>query len=267
MARLIVSLPTILLCLLLSPAIAFAQATFGGYTTLSNGLDNVAEMQSVGLEAALFGPHLFLEDGAQAVTGHVFVGGYGENGILAGAAASYQIARRGPWGFGASAAFSDADVYNWTIGLNLQRPLWESKRTTLLVQGAVARQWLAEGAGSPTAVYFEYRGFPDNPRDLVLIDDFSLTHGFVHAIYQIRWGFLEPIVDVGWVGTYYSLDGRECGDGSCFEPGATRSRNGAVQKMTFGAGAALRLDRVAAFSGVKVNLAAAMFLVSLTVDF
>lgn len=236
-----------------------------GYTSVSSPLEEIVERQSLGLEAALLGDHMVLGQGQQSVALHPFFGGYGEDGIMAGLAASWHTTKLLPWEVGVNASAVDADVQTWQVGISVQRQVWQRGRLATLLQGCVAYQALMDSKDNPTSIYLDQRD-PWTLEDEVLLDTFTFGHAVVNAVVTADLQLVRTILDLSWVGTAYHFDAFEC-DRDCFETGAPRGDGGRVSRFTWGLAASLGLRPAILSGGFKVSNDAAIFQITVGVAF
>lgn len=263
--------PNAVVAIVLLASIAFsgplhAQPQISGYLELTSSIDELIERQSLGLEALYFGGQGFLGAGRTAVTPYAFFGGYDYEGIMVGTGASVQTEALLPFGAGLGFGLTDADFLTWTVSLNAQEQLELSSSSGLLIQGVFAYQRLTEGRSDHYAIYLQPAVWPDTPQGLILFDTLGWYTFYFHAVYELRWRFVKPLLDVGWLVSRYSYDGYECGL-DCFDPGADTSGSGTVTGGTFGLGLSLDAKALQLFGGLKWTDAGAVFPVSLTIRF
>lgn len=252
----------------IAAALAAAPAPLhAGYTSLSATVEELSRRQSVGIESVLFGDRTLVEPHGQSVAANAFIGVYGSDGILSGVAASWRTSRLLPWEVGVGAAFLDLDVNTWTFVISSRSRVWSGGRSAVALEGALGYQFMTERSGDATFIRFEEVDPTGAAPTEFLIDSFHLFHAMVGAVYTTRLWILCPVVDVGWVGTTYRLDGNEWDGGLPPAPGASRRADGGVSKVAFGLGAALDVPRAILFGGMKVIDDAAIVQATLGFDF
>ena len=254
----------VLLVLVVFSGLLYAQPQIAGYAELTASIDELVERQSLGLEAVYFGGQGFLEKGRTAVTPYAFFGGYDYEGIMTGTGASVQTEALLPFGVGLGFGLTDADFLTWTVSLNAQEQLELSSWSGLLVQGVLSYQRLTEGRSDHYAVYLHPAVWPDTPQDLILFDTLGWYTFYFHAVFEARWWFVKPLLDIGWLASRYSYDGYECGL-DCFDTGANTSGSGTVTGGTVGFGLSLDAKALQVFGGLKWTDAGAILPVSLTI--
>jgi len=245
---------------------AFGQPSISSYTQLSASFDELVERQSLGLEAMYFGGQGLLDTGQTAITPYVFVGGYDSEGIMTGLGASVQTEALLPFGVGLGFGLTDADFMTWSLGLNAQKQVGRTSWSSVLLQGVLAYQRMNDYRNSNFAIYLQPAEWPDTPQDQILFDSLGWYTVYLHAVFEARWKFIKPLVDIGWLVSNYRYSGYEC-EYDCFQPGAETSGNGTVTGGTFGIGVSLDANVLRAFGGLKWTDAGAIFPVSLTIKF
>jgi hypothetical protein len=248
-------------------ALAAAPApSHAGYTSLSATVDELAKRQSTGMESVLFGDRSLAEPYGYSVAVHPFIGAYATDGVLSGIAASWRTSRLLPWEVGLGAAVLDLDVTTWTFVVSSRSRVWSGGRSAVAVAGALGYQFMTE-SNDGTFIRFEEVDPTGAAPTEFLIDSFHLFHAMASAVYTTDLWILCPVVDVGWVGTTYRLDGNEWDGTLPPAPGAPASEDGGTSKVTFGLGAALDVPRAVLFGGLKVIDDAALFQATLGFDF
>jgi hypothetical protein len=254
----------LILSVLSSPAVGQPDVT--GYAQLTSSLDELVERQSLGLEALYFGGQGLLDTSRTSITPYVFVGGYDYEGIMTGLGASVQTEALLPFGVGLGFGLTDADFLTWVLALNGQKQVGLTSWSSMLLQGAVAYQRLTEGRSDYYSVWLDYAVWPETPEGQVLLEDLGWYTFYFHAVFEARWRFIKPLVDIGWLASRYSYTGYEC-EYDCFDPGQITSGDGTVTGGTFGFGLSLDANVLQMFGGIKWTDAGAIFPVSLTIRF
>ncbi len=213
-----------------------------------------------------FGGQGILDTAQTSVTPYAFIGGYGYDAIMAGVGASVQTEALLPMGTGLGVGFVDADFQTWFLGLNAQKQHDLTTWSTVLLQGAVAYQRKLEDQNHYHAVYLNPAEWPETPQDLVLFENLSWYTAYIHAVFEAKWKFVEPLVDIGWLGAFYHYSGYEC-DYDCFDPGETTSGDGTVSGVTFGVGLSLDIGVLQIFGGIRGSEAGTILPVSVTMKF
>jgi hypothetical protein len=253
-------IPVILTC----PA--FGQPTVTGYAQLTSPVDELIERQSLGLEAIYFGGQGLQDSARTSITPYGFFGGYGSDGIMTGAGISVETDALLPVGVGLGFGLTDADFLTWALSLDAHKQFRTTPWSGLLVQGVFGYQRLTEGRSDYYAIWLDYAEWPDTPEGQVLLEDLGWYTFYVHAVFEARWRFVKPLLDIGWRGSSYSYNGYEC-EIDCFDPGAGTSGDGSVTGGTVGLGLSLDAGALQAFGGLKWTDGSAIFPVSLTIVF
>jgi len=244
------------------PPRAAAQLT-GGITLLGSTLEEIVDRHSLMVEASLFGPHLFLEDRARSVAIGGMLGFYAYEGVMGGVVASYQEGTWRPWTWGAGAGYLNdgGSVRSWSLAASAGQELWRAGRSTLLLQGALAYQHVGHPRGQHSTIALEPGG------DTAFLGAVDLGHVFLHAVARARLLGLEPLLDLGWLGSWYGFEGRDYVDATPFEPGSSRSTSGSVGEWCGGGGLAIGLGRMMLFAGLKHHRGGSLFLATLGARF
>lgn len=249
-----------------SPALCDT-ADITGVTFLGSSFDEVVERQSAGMESVFFGRSMLGNGLGNSIAIHPYVGFYGYEGILSGVGGSWHTTTLVPWDLGVGVGIIDLDFTSWTVAVSSGRQVWSNERATLALEGALGYQFIDEDPDRATAVIID----PPDPNGgygpEVILDSFTFVHLMAHAVYTIDWWILRPVVDLGWVGTRYSLDGYEWEGGFPVTQGESRDDSDTSGKVTWGLGSALVIDRVILFGGVKVVGDAGLFQVNVGFEF
>lgn len=240
---------------------------FAGVTSFASSFEDIVDRQSAGVESALFSVPVPAEARGHSVAVHPVVGFYGSDGILSGVSASYHTSRLVPWDVGVHAGVLDLDIVTWTVAVSSGRTVWNNERSAIVLEGAVGYQFMDEKSGERTAVSLSAGEFGAGTGDDVLLDSFVFVHSMARAVYSIDLWLLRPIVDIGWVGTWYHLDGTEWDGSFPLTDGAPRDESGTTGKITFGLGAGLNVDRAILFGGVRFVDDAGLFQASVGLTF
>ena len=251
----------------LLPIPALGQSTItGGYTLLLDSFDELVERQTLGLEAMYFGGQGLQKSGLTAVTPYAFLGGYGYEAFMTGAGASVQTEALFPIGVGLGFGVTDADFMTWAVSVNAQKQVGPKSWYSVLLQGAAGYQQMSDYRNGNYGVYLQPAEWPDTPQDPILFDDLSWISVYFHAVLEVDWGFVKPLVDIGWLASSYRYSGYECG-ADCFQPGEPTSGDGVVSGGTFGVGLSLDGGPIQIFGGIRRNDAGTILPVSMTIRF
>jgi hypothetical protein len=239
---------------ILSSAVAFvlvlAQVVpaAAGYFILNAPLDEINEHASLALVASFLGDHGFLGPGSNAVSGY---GGFGaDDPLSATIGASWQNTSLLPFGWGVSYAYVDAEFETHTFALDARYPLTRTAFVDVIARGALAYQIETAGGADENIAFYEHGAplAPDNP--LMLVDDVAWMHGYLQLAARARIGPVRPQLDVGWLGTHYDYDGRECPNGDCSAAGPAASRSGTASRVVTNAGLGFDFARMSLFAGL-----------------
>jgi opacity protein-like surface antigen len=257
------------LALMMSMAMASplrGQPDIHGYAMFNATLDELVQRHTLGAEAIYFGGQGVLEDGRTSVAPYAFLGFYEYEGIMAGVGASVQTEALLPLGVGAGFGLVDADIKAYAVTVNAQERVDLSTWSTLLLQGAVAYQWKGGDRVDYFALYLKPAVWPESPEDLILVDNLNWYSAYVHAVFEVRWSILKPLLDIGWMATRYRYTGYECGL-DCFQIGNGTSGSGSLSGFTVGVGLSLELGALQAFGGIMGSDVGTIFPVSLAIVF
>jgi hypothetical protein len=241
---------------------ASAQVRRGGYAVMNTTLDELVMRQSLAVDVMYFGGQGVLGDGKTSFSPHVYYGGYGNRRLMGGMGFSVQTIALLPVGVGAGIAYMHADFRTVMFGANVQKQINQSKWLTVLLQGAVALQGDLEEQGAPYALYLKPAVRPDRPEDLVIFDEFSWYHVYVHAVFELKLRIIKPLLDVGWLSSHYRYSGYKCRY-DCRDPAEATSDRGTVSRTTFGMGVAVDIGALQAFGGIKSEGRASIIVLSL----
>lgn len=215
-----------------------------GVVTPSTTIDEYADRQSVGIESAFFGPALPASTLGHSLAVHPALGGHGSEGLLAGASVVWHTTELVPWDMGVSVGVVDFDLagVTWTLALSSGKELWRGDRASLAVEAAMGYQFLADDPNDELA--FE-------SGETILVDQFDLVHLMAHAMYSLDLKYFTPMVEAGFTGTHYRMDGWVWDGSFPITREDSRSERGGVGSATFGLGVSLNTPKALLFAGVK----------------
>jgi len=224
-----------------------------GSTYFSSSLDEVNQHQTQGILSLYQGDHVFMPTRQNAVSGNVAIGFYDYEALSGTFGLTWQNTSLLPVGVGVGYAYLDAEFETRTWTINTQLPLAGGAEPWLMGQTVVGRQVQTQRSREQAKSIREFAdaGLPyqENPR--ILVDDFAWTYGYLHLIAQARIWLFRPQLDLGYLFSWYSLDGNVCVNGDCTEPGDRIARKGSDSHLVWGVGLGLDLTGLRLFAGLR----------------
>lgn len=245
-------------------------AALAARTPMETNLEEINHHQAGAVSAMLLGDHTFLDRGEFGVSGHVYLSGWGADGLYGAMGLSFQAH---PWkrlGVGLSYGYTDAQFRTHAWLLNGQYSLVGGPEPWLHVQAAVGHQ-LLDGSESGNVIFFEFDHpwpiRPGNPE--ILLDDMNWTHGLFNLVAHTRLWIFRPRASLGYVIGHYSFSGWEVPayGGLDAGPGPAISDSGSSDSVIWSLGLGLDLESIRPFAGVGAFQGGGLFLARVSVVF
>jgi hypothetical protein len=226
-------------------------------------LEETLSRKVYNLEAMHFGSHGFLNNREVALSGYLFLAGV-ESVTGGGYGFSIQSAILPPLEIGIGyGAMNGGGFPTRVVSLNAQKKLLHVKKFTILLQAAFGYQYdvivdstISVGIKSQDPLVPE-----------ILLQNFTFYHSFVHVIFTINKSWVNPILDLGALVTWYKYEGFECNNVNRFDLGRFASEGGSVFKRTLGLGIAFGQKPLRFFWGIKFGAEGPISVGSLTLVF